>query len=374
MKYTKIIWALVFLSLPIYAQQEQQSSYKIMQKQDHKVQMQLDSLQKTNVDLTLDSSGLDLATVLNQNQGAYIASTFNESSLEMGPKLNNSAFNLDMGFINIGNVEKTPLNFAAGELYLPFGRYSSSMISSPLTANMTQNKAKPFIWGYKYQEDTGLFVAAYIYRGDSSLGQSGVSGANGGYHFELDKISGELGTSYISSVEDATGMQNTGANPGRFGGFGSLAYGNEAGRKTPAVNVYGNMAYERFNFALEWVGVTQAFRPEDLSFNGRGAKPQALHTEIDMTFRTFNKAASIGVGYQWTKDSLALNLPQQRFLCVFNISLWKNTIGSIEYRHDIDYGSNQFANGTAPEGLVNTPTWGSGRGADTVSARIGVYL
>lgn len=367
MKCKKIIWALVCLSLPLYAEQEQQWPYQI-------IQTPLDPLQKTNVDLTLDLSELDIATALNQNEEAYIASASNESLLEMGPKINNSAFNLDMGFVNIGNEDKTPFNLAAGQLYLPFGRYSSSMISAPLTANMTQNKAKPFIWGYKYQEDSGLFVAAYIYRGDTTLGQSGVSGANGGYRFKLDKITGELGTSYISSVEDATGMQNTEANPGRFGGFGSLSYGNEASRKTPAVNVYGNMAYERFNFAVEWVGVAQAFRPEDLSFNGRGAKPQALHTEINMTFRAFNKPSSIGVGYQWTKDALALNLPQQRFIGAFNISLWKDTVGSIEYRHDIDYGANQFANGAAAEGLVNTPTWGTGRGADTVSARIGVYF
>ena len=91
-----------------------------------------------------------------------------------------------------------------------------------------------------------------------------------------DNATGEIGASYISSIDDAAGMQSTGSNVGTtFGGFGSLLNGNETVRKTQAVDVHGNIAYDRFNFAAEWVGAVQRFRPQDLSFNGRGAKPQA---------------------------------------------------------------------------------------------------
>ncbi len=328
----------------------------------------------TNVDLTLGSSELDVAAALNQNVEAYIAIAYDASPPEVGPRINNSAFNLNMGFVNIGNLDKTPFYFTAGQLYVPFGRYSSSMISSPLTLDMARTKTRPFILGYKSQEDTGPFVATYIYRSDTNLGRAGVGGVNGGYVFAFNEISGEVGASYISSLDDAAGMQSTAANPGTFGGFGSLLNGNELVRKTQAVDVYGNMAYDRFNFAAEWVGAIEAFRPQDLSFNGRGAKPQAVQTEIDMTFKAFNRPSSIGVGYQWTKDALALNLPEQRFIGVFNISIWKDTVESIEYRHEIDYGANQFANGAAPAGLVNAPTIGTGGTADTVSAQIGVYF
>jgi hypothetical protein len=327
-----------------------------------------------NADLTLGSSEVAVAAALNQNVEAYIALAYDSSPPDVGPRINNSAFNLNMGFVNIGNLDKTPLYFTAGQLYVPFGRYSSSMISAPLTLNMARTKTRPFILGYKSQEDSGPFAATYIYRSDTTFGKSGVGGVNVGYTFVTGKISGEVGASYISSVADAAGMQNTAANPGTFGGFGSLLNGNEAVRKTPAVDIYGNMAYERFNFAAEWVAVTEAFRAQDLSFNGRAAKPQALQTEIDMTFKAFNRPSSIGVGYQWSKDTLALNLPQHRFIGVFNISIWKDTVESIEYRHDLDYGTNQFANGAAPPGLENLPTIGTGGAADTVSAQIGVYF
>jgi hypothetical protein len=80
------------------------------------------------------------------------------------------------------------------------------------------------------------------------------------------------------------------------------------------------------------------------------------------------------LGYQWSKDALALNLPQQRISGVFNISIWKDTVESLEYKHDVDYNIYQFANGAAPVGGVNATTYGTGRSGDTVSAQIGVYF
>ncbi|WP_019349429.1 LbtU family siderophore porin [Fluoribacter dumoffii] len=328
----------------------------------------------TNVDLTLGSSELDVAVALNQNVEAYIAIAYDASPPEVGPRIDNSAFNLNMGFVNVGNLDKTPFYFTAGQLYVPFGRYSSAMISSPVTLDMARTKTRPFILGYKSQNDTGPFISTYIYRSDTTLGRAGVGGVNSGYTFSSNDIRGEVGASYISSINDAAGMQSTAANPGTFGGFGSVLNGNEAVRKTQAVDVYANLGYDRFNFAAEWVGAIEAFRAQDLSFNGRGAKPQALQTELGVTFRAFNRPSSVGLGYQWTKDALALNLPEQRFIGVFNISIWKDTVESIEYRHELDYGKNQFANGAAPPGLVNAPTVGTGGTTDTVSAQIGVYF
>jgi hypothetical protein len=97
--------------------------------------------------------------------------------------------------------------------------------------------------------------------------------------------------------------------------------------------------------------------------------------EANMTFRAFHRPSSLGLGYQWSHDALALNLPQQSLLGVFNISIWKDTVESIEYRHDIDYAPSQFANGAnSATSAPNQNTWGTGKGADTVSAQIGVYF
>ena len=112
------------------------------------------------------------------------AIAYDASPPDVGPRINNSAFNLNMGFVNIGNLDKTPFYFTAGQLYVPFGRYSTSMVSAPLTLNLARTKTRPFILGYKSQEDTGPFAAVYVYRSDTIFGKSGVGGANLGYIYE----------------------------------------------------------------------------------------------------------------------------------------------------------------------------------------------
>ena len=93
-----------------------------------------------------------------------------------------------------------------------------------------------------------------------------------------------------------------------------------------------------------------------------------------MTFKTFNKPASFALGYQWSKDTLALNLPEQRIAGVYNISIWKDTVESLEYRHDINFQQNQYANGAAPSGFTNANTISPGGSADTLLLQLGVFF
>lgn len=329
----------------------------------------------SDADFNLGTNELDVAAALNENVEAYMAIAYDDAPPAVGPRIDNSAFNLNMGFVNIGNLDKTPIYFTAGQLYVPFGRFSSSMISAPLTLALARTKTRPFILGYKSQEESGLFAAIYGYRSDTTLGRAGVGGANLGYILKFGDESAEFGASYISSINDSGGMQSTGSPVGTtFGGFGSLLNGTEYVRKTSALDLHANLGYGPFVFAAEWAGAIESFRQQDLSYNGEGARPQAGQLELGMTFRSFDRPSSVGVGYQWSKEALALNLPQQRISAVYNISIWKDTVESLEYRHDIDYGLYQFANGAAPFGSTNLNTYGTGGSSDTLLAQIGVYF
>ena len=327
-------------------------------------------------DLSLANSELDVAAILNSNVEAYMALAYDSSPPDIGgPRVSNSSVDLNMGFVNIGNLDKSPIYFTGGQLFVPFGRYSSAMVSAPLTMMFSRTKSRPFILGYKSQKDSGPFAAIYGYKSDTTFGSEAAGGLNLGYTFSTSKFSAELGVSAISEINDAGGMQSTGSNPGTtFGGFGSSTNGNEDVKKVPAVGVHGTLNIDRYNFTAEWVGTTSAFRPEDLSFNGLGAKPQGLQLEAGVTFNAFHKPSSVAVGYQWAKDTLALNIPQQSILGVFNISIWKDTVESLEYRHDINYSQYDFANGAAPEGFVNQNTLSSGGTGDTLMAQIGIFF
>jgi hypothetical protein len=327
-------------------------------------------------DFGLGSSELDVAAALNDYVEAFIGIAFDDSPPSVGgPRVNNSSFDLNLGFVNIGNLDETPLYFTAGQLFAPFGRYTSSMISSPITLRLARTKTRPFILGYKSQSEPGPYAAVYGFISDTTLGRSAVGGINGGYIISSGDISGDIGAGLIGSIDDSQGMQSTGSAPfTTFGGFGSITNGTEAVGRVPAANFHANASFDRYSLTAEWVGTTTSFNPSDLSVNGRGAKPQAAQLEAAVTFIAFNKPSSLALGYQWSKDTLALNLPQHRISGVFNISIWKDTVESLEYRHDIDFSANTFANGAPAPGLVNLNTVGTGKAADTVIAQLGVYF
>lgn len=331
---------------------------------------------KVTGDLTLGSSELDIAAALNSNVEAFMSIAYDESPPPVGgQRLANSSFDLNLGFVNLGNLDKTPFYFTAGQLYAPFGRYASAMISSPITTTLTRTKTRPFILGYKSQAEKGPYAAIYGFKSDTTLGRSAIGGINLGYTFTAFNSSGEFGGGYISSIADSQGMQKTGsAAQTTFGGFSSVTNGNEAISKVPGINLHGNLSFDRYNLTAEWVGATHAFRTQDLSYNGHGAKPQAAQLEAGVTFKIFDRPASFAAGYQWSKETLALNLPEQRINGVFNISVWKDTVESLEYRHDIDFEAGQFANGAAASGSVNQTTFGSGHVSDSIVAQIGVFF
>ena len=327
-------------------------------------------------DITLGSGELDLAAVLNDTVEAYMAFAYDASPPDVGgQRIDNSVIELNMGFVNIGNLDKSPFYFTGGQIFVPFGRFSTSMVSAPLTMIMARTKARPFILGYKSSQDSGPFAAIYGYRTDTVLNSRAAGGANLGYIFDTDNTSTEIGVSYINAIDDAGGMQFTGSVPNTtFGGFGSFTNGSELVSKIPAVDAHLTMSFDRINLTAEWLTVTKRFGINELSYNGRGAMPQSGQLEAGVTFFAFNKPSTFSLGYQWTKEALALNLPQQRYAGVFNISIWKDTIESLEYRHDINYNKYQFANGASPAGVTNLNTIGPGGAADTLLLQIGVYF
>ena len=330
----------------------------------------------SKTDISLASSELDVAAALNDKVQAYMAIAYDSSPPAMsGQRVANSSFNLNMGFVNIGDLEKTPYYFTAGQIFVPFGRFSSSMISAPLTMRLSRTKSRPFILGYKSQADTGPFAAVYGFTGDTTLNNAGVGGANLGYVFSATHGAGEIGASYISSINNAGGMQTTGSFAGTtFGGFGSITNGSENVKKIPGVGAHLSVSMDRYNITTEWVSVTDRFRTQDLSFNNTGAKPQAGQLEGAVTFIAFDRPSSLAADYQWSRQAVALNIPEQRFSGVFNISIWKDTVESLEYRHDINFAKNQYANGAAPPGAMNANTVSPGGATDTLLAQIGVYF
>ena len=333
-------------------------------------------------DIDLTSAGLDgyilgpspwtsaLLSLSYDNDVGSNTGSFNNNS-----RTQSSRLFVNKAFIVIGNFSESPIYGSIGQMYVPFGTYASNMVSSPVTKLLARLKERALLIGYQQQTPNALYASAYVFKGDSYVGATpriNNGGVNVGYRFgQTDVYTGDFGGGVIANIADSQGMQNTGNAPA-FGGFGGTSgSGNEKlVHRVPALNLRGLFGIgKQIDLLAEYVGALSSFNPNDLSMNGHGAKPQALNAEASYSFMAFERPSSVAVGVAKTKDALAVGLPLARYSFVFNTSLWKDTLQSLELRHDIEYASSNVASGSGVAALPQT-----GRSDNTVTAQFDIYF
>jgi len=338
-----------------------------------------------------DSTDIDLTSV---NLDAYIlgpspwTSAFiefaydNNIGTQTGSFSNNdrvldSRVFVNKAFIVLGDFTRSPFYASLGQMFVPFGVYSTTMVSSPLQKILARTPARAAVVGYKSQSENSLLATGYIFHGptetdnESRINNAGV---NLSYSFTKgEKFSATFGGGIIKNIADSGGMQITGNNnnnPPLFGGFGGpietftpagtttveqIATGNEnLVHQVPAVDANMKLGMGNFQFIGEYITAIRHFSPADMTFNGDGAKPQAMNTELVYNIPYFVNPTSVSVSYQWSQDALAIGLPSQRYSLAVNRSFWKNTLQSLEFRRDYDYERGDTSTGSGIAGPTGT--------------------
>ena len=303
-----------------------------------------------------------------------------EGSLNNNSRSQNSRVYVSQAFVTLGNFQLSPLYGTFGQYYVPFGTYSSNMVSSPLTKILGRIQARAILLGYQPQLQNTWYASTYIFRGDShaaSTSRVNNGGINLGYRFGHGLISSDVGMGVVANIADSIGMQNNGFGLPYFGGFGGSATTNSGTgneqlvHRVPAYDLRALLSFgDHINLVGEFVTASTSFNPNDLRMNGHGAKPRALNAEAAYTFEAFNKPSSIAAGYGMSKDALAIGLPAKRYSLVLNTSWWKDTLQSLEFRHDIDYAASNTANGSN----AATPIAGTGKSDNLVTLQFDVYF
>ena len=330
--------------------------------------------------VNLSTAEIDLHAIASTWASAFMSLDYNGSPISTGNRAPNAQIYLKRGFATLGNLNRTPFYGTIGLMYAPFGRYSSGMVSTPLTLSMARIRTETALLGASF--DNGIFASIYGFGGSRTSGGTQLfkqGGANLGLkrHYNHQKDSYSLGIGWVSNIADSEGQQNTGGNVagGQFGGFGEPSLttlnNNNLVHNVDAIDAHGKLTYGGFTIIGEYLTAMRRFATMDMTFGRNGAEPSALHAEIDYTLPfEIKRETVIGFAYGETWEALALNLPKNSYTTFISTSLLRDTVESLEYRHDTDYAATDVASGRG----ASTPIRGTGKDRNSVIAQVGVYF
>ncbi len=321
-----------------------------------------------NTGVSLDTAQLDFQALASPWAAGFMSVKYNSAPASSNSPAPAGGVSLDRGFLTLGNLNRSPLYFSIGDMYVPFGQFSSPMYLKPVTTSLARIKSPTALIGYY---NKGLNLVAFGYGGSQKVDHDMIfqqGGARVSYEFKHGANDLTVGASMVSNIADAAGMQNNGiTTANEFSGFAA----GQPTYRTPGMDLNAKLAHGNYTLLAEYATATEAFKQADLSFNDKAAQPAAWRVEGDYSLKVHGKPANIAVAYGQTTDALALNLPAQSISAFFNISWFKNTVEGIELRHDMDYKKGDNGGNSLPA-VKNIASTGKSR--NSVIAQVGVYF
>jgi hypothetical protein len=283
-----------------------------------------------------DASDLVLATVelgidaeLSEHVSGHVLLLWEEDDTE--------PIDVDEAFILLDGGNDAPVWVRAGKMYVPFGNFTSNMISDPLTLEIGETNESAVEAGMRMGD---FYALAYVFNGD--VDEAGDDnhidnfGAQVGYALEQDNFSLDASISYINNLVDSDGWEGELDDLGRelndyVGGLGMHVV-VEAG----AFNIIGE-----YILALddpEYVVGTSVEERDAI---------EVWNLEVGYAFTLFNQAALVGVAYQGSNNGDSFMpagyanadedldfIPQDRYMLTIGAEILPYTSLALEYLHD----------------------------------------
>jgi len=246
---------------------------------------------------------------------------FAKANLSLKYEEDNTPLEVDNAYLTL--TSNSPLYIKAGRLYVPFGNFSTHMVSDPFT-KFAEARESVALLGI----NTGAFYAsAYGFNGitqDDARNTIDHYGANLGFGQTTDKMSFDVGIGYISDIGDSGSLE------GFFADVDDYDYVDGA-------NAYLNFSAGALSFNGEYITALDNFKTQHLAFNGDGAEPKAYNAEVGLDINLAGYGTTFAVGYQATEEALALQLPESRIIGALSVGVYTNTKLSLEYALNEDY-------------------------------------
>ena len=255
-----------------------------------------------------------------------------------------ASLDVDEGTITIANIDRHPLSLTAGKMYVPFGDFSSNMVSDPLTLELGETNEDAVLVGF---DKNGFYGALYAFNGDVKETDKDdmIRGMGANIGFGNENL--DTGIGWISNIGDSDGLTDgltLGADDDISGQVGGLT---------------AHLAYSLNNFGMiaEYLTATDSFAASELAFNAQGAKPKAWNLELSHTTDIKGRETTFALAYQGSDEAVALGLPETRYLGSVAVGLMDYTSLALEYIRDEDYA---------------TENGGTGNDAQTITMQLAV--
>ena len=235
---------------------------------------------------------------------------------------------VDEASITIGNSELYPIYVTAGKMVVPFGDFSTQLLSDPLTLELAETKENALQVGF---ERDGWKGSGYIFNGVSDKigeeNQLDQFGFNIGYALEAKSMSLDMGIGYINSMEDSDGISAK-LDP------------NGVTDHSSGLSAHANLKMGPFSMIAEHVIALEDITIKDGAGVGFYGRPQAWNTEFGYAFGFLEKEANVAVGYQGSREVRSLGLQEERILGGVSVVLETDTTLGFEYYHGKEYATN----------------------------------
>lgn len=239
---------------------------------------------------------------------------------------------VDEAFVTIGNADATPVFLSVGRMYVPFGNFTTFMVSDPLTLEMAETQETALQVGYA---DNGLHAALYAFNGETTESNTIEQyGVHAGYEMANDNIKLQFDMSYTSSLFDSDSLTD------EFGVFAT------DGDYVAGLGLHTVVGFSGLTIIGEYITAL-----EDLDVAGDKIDPYTFNIETAYTANLLQLETTFAIAYQGSKD-LAGFLPEERYLASLGFNLYEDTALTVEYAYDDDYSTSDGGTGDNAESIT----------------------
>lgn len=186
---------------------------------------------------------------------------------------------LDIATITLGDTESFPLSLEVGKMYVPFGHFDSAFITDPLVLELGETRGTAARLGFT---SGPLDVCLALFNGDVADTDDASDNINTvlaaiSFTHAWKSVSVAGGLAYTSNMADSDALQQAVADNAKGGVLDDRVGG---------LNAWLSLEAGPFCLVAEYLGATEAFDRNSLSFDGAGndwsgaARPTAWNWEV----------------------------------------------------------------------------------------------